>query len=41
MNWYLPDPGIKLVALKSPAWGGKLFTTSATWDGPGMTQNYL
>ena len=29
---YLPDPGIKPVSLKSPALGGGLFTTSATWE---------
>ena len=25
----LPDPGVKLVSLKSPAWAGGFFTTSA------------
>ena len=28
----LPDPGIKLVSLRSPALAGKLFATSATWE---------
>ena len=28
----LPDPGIKLTSLMSPALAGKFFTTSATWE---------
>ena len=28
----LPDPGIELVFLMSPALGGGFFTTSATWE---------
>ena len=28
----LPDPGIKLVSLKSPALAGGFFTTSTTWE---------
>ena len=28
----LPDPGIKLVSLMSPALAGGFFTTSATWE---------
>ena len=28
----LPDPGIELVFLTSPALGGGFFTTSATWE---------
>ena len=28
----LPDPGIKLTSLKSPALIGGIFTTSATWE---------
>ena len=28
----LPNPGIKLKSLMSPALGGRFFTTSATWD---------
>ena len=28
----LPDPGIKLECLMSPALAGAFFTTSATWD---------
>ena len=30
----LPDPGIELGSLKSPALAGGFFTTSATWEGP-------
>ena len=30
-----PDPGIKLKSLKSPAWVGRFFTTSTTWEAPG------
>ena len=29
----LPDPGIETASLTSPAWMGRLFTTSATWEG--------
>ena len=29
---HLPDPGIKLLSLKSPALVGRFFTTSATWE---------
>ena len=28
----LPDPGIKLASLESPALAGRFFTTSATWE---------
>ena len=28
----LPDPGIKPSSLISPAWAGRFFTTSATWE---------
>ena len=28
----LPNPGIKLVSLKSPALAGRFFTASATWE---------
>ena len=28
----LPDPGIELVSLRSPALAGRLFTTSTTWE---------
>ena len=28
----LPDPGIKLASLVSPALAGGLFTTSTTWE---------
>ena len=31
----LPDPGIELVSLTSPALAGVFFTTSSTWDAPG------
>ena len=30
----LPDPGIKLVSLVSPALAGVFFTTGATWEAP-------
>ena len=30
----LPDPGIKLVSLKSPALAGRFLTTSTTWEAP-------
>ena len=30
----LPDPGIELVSLTSPALAGEFFTTSATWEAP-------
>ena len=29
---YLPNPGIELVSLMSPALAGRFFTTSATWE---------
>ena len=29
----LPDPGIKLTSLVSPALAGRFFTTSTTWEG--------
>ena len=32
----LPDPGIKPASLASPALAGGFFTTSATWEGPGV-----
>ena len=28
----LPNPGIELASLPSPAWAGSFFTTSATWE---------
>ena len=28
----LPDPGIKPICLMSPAWTGRFFPTSATWE---------
>ena len=28
----LPDPGVKLTSLRSPAFSGRFFTTSATWE---------
>ena len=30
----LPDPGIKLPSLRSPALAGRFFTTGATWEAP-------
>ena len=30
----LPDPGIELESLTSPALVGRFFTTSATWEAP-------
>ena len=30
----LPDPGIELVSLRSPALAGGFFTTSTTWEAP-------
>ena len=32
----LPDPGIKPASLASPALAGGFFTTSATWEAPGV-----
>ena len=31
---YLPDPGIELAFLMSPALAGGFFTTSAIWEAP-------
>ena len=28
----LPDPGVEPVSLVSPAWAGRFFTTSPTWE---------
>ena len=33
--WDLPDLGIELVSLMSPALAGRFFTTSATWEAHG------
>ena len=30
----LPIPGIEPTSLTSPAWAGRFFTTSATWEAP-------
>ena len=30
----LPNPGIKLVSLKSPTLAGGFFTTGSTWEAP-------
>ena len=30
--WHLPNPGMELASLKSPALAGRFFTTSATWE---------
>ena len=35
----LPDPGIELMALKSPTLAGRFFTTSATWEAPTRIYN--
>ena len=32
----LPNPGIKLTSLMSPALEGRFFNTSATWEAPFM-----
>ena len=32
----LPDPGIELMSLKSPALAGRFFSTSATWEALGQ-----
>ena len=34
----LPDPGIELVSLTSPALAGRFFTANVTWDGCPFTQ---
>ena len=36
---HLPDPGIKLASLMSPALAGGFFTTSATWEAHSTTGN--
>ena len=33
----LPDPGVKLVSLMSPALAGRLFITSETWKAPNLS----
>ena len=35
----LPDPGIELVSLASPALAGRFFTTSAAWAAPSRRLN--
>ena len=37
----LPDPGIELVSLMSPALAGGFFTTSATWEAWALDQGAL
>ena len=37
----LPDPGIELVSLMSPALAGRVFTTRATWEAPDETHAAL
>ena len=39
----LPDPGIEVVSLLSPALAGRFFTTSATWEvlTPGKPSNFF
>ena len=34
----LPDSGIEILSLTSPAWAGGLFTTRATWEAPYFPQ---
>ena len=34
-----PNTGIRLASLTSPAWAGRFFTTSATWEAPKYSQN--
>ena len=36
----LPDPGIELVSLVSPALAGGFFTTSAIWEAPSIAISY-
>ena len=35
----LPDTGIQLPSLTSPAFAGRFFTTSATWEDPKYSEN--
>ena len=37
----IPDPGIKLASLTSPALARKFFTTSATWEAQKTMYTYL
>jgi len=37
----LPNPGIKLASLTSPALVGGFLTTSATWEAPGNTVEWV
>ena len=34
----LPDPGIEPESLVSPAFAGRFFSTSTTWEAPGLYQ---
>ena len=36
----LPNPGIEPMSLMSPALAGGFFTTSTTWEDPGLSQTY-
>ena len=36
---HLPNPGIESTALRSPALGGRFFTTNATWEAPSRGVN--
>ena len=36
----LPNPGIELGSLTSPALAGRFFTTRTTWEAPGMTYTH-
>ena len=37
----LPDPGLELASLPSPAFCGRFFTTSATWEAHSMTDLFF
>ena len=34
----LPDPGMEPECLTSPAWAGRFFPTSATWEAPNKNE---
>ena len=34
----LPNPGLEVMSLTSPALGGRFFTTTATWEAPKIAQ---
>ena len=37
----LPDPGIKPAPLTSPAWAGRFFAASTTWEAPKGVQEWF